>query len=133
MSFSISLSTTLLGLSTPLPGIITTFEFIPPKMQGRNMLGAPLYTGWEGRVLVWSIMDVQEWADLWIATGGDDFSSIVDGYIRCPDWGQNTGTELWGDYECVIDRPIEGRWDRGVYRYDVRVTVTRMERVRDSV
>ena len=133
MTFYLSVATTLAGLSTPIAGIVTNFDYVAEKAQGDNMLGATIYTGWEGRILTWKIMDITEFSALWIATGGDSLSSIIGGYIRCPDWGQNAAPELWGDYECVIERPAKGRWDRGINRYDIQVKIKRMERVRDSV
>lgn len=114
------------GLSTALvPG---PFE---PKPLGRRKIiamdGTVRRSGKEGRELQFPIMDSAEFAVLWSVAGGDDADSAA-GFIRCKMIKATGLTELWGDYACVIEKPVENfYWEGANLRRGVLVRVTQMQ------
>lgn len=91
------------------------------------MDGTVRRTGKEGRELQFPIMDSAEFAVLWAVAGGDDDES-ARGFIRCKMVRATGLTELWGDYSCVIEKPVEGfYWEGANIRRGVLVRVTGMQ------
>lgn len=120
-----SLASTVAGLSTALsPGPKD------PKPIARKKIIALDQTvrrrGREGRELQFPIMDSADFAVLWAVAGGDDADS-AQGFIRCKMIKATGLTELWGDYSCTIEKPVENfYWEGANIRKGVLVRVTGM-------
>lgn len=124
--YSYALASTIAGLATPLsPG---PFEPKPiARRKIRAMDGTVRRAGKEGRELQFPIMDSAEFAVLWAVAGGDDADS-AQGFIRCKMVRATGLAELWGDYSCVIEKPVEGFfWQGANIRRGVIVRVTNMQ------
>lgn len=123
--YKYSLSSTVAGLATALsPGPKD------PKPVARKKIIALDQTvrrrGREGRELQFPIMDSADFAVLWAVAGGDDADS-AQGFIRCKMIKATDMTELWGDYSCTIEKPVENfYWEGANIRRGVVVRVTGM-------
>ncbi len=124
--YKYALASSIAGLSTPLvPG---PFE---PKPMARKKIIALDQTvrrrGREGRDLQFPIMDSNEFSTLWNVAGGDNADS-AQGFIRCKMVKATGLTELWGDYSCTIEKPVENfYWEGANLRRGVLVRVTQMQ------
>lgn len=121
-----ALATTVAGLTTALsPGPYQ------PKPIGRRKIialdGTVRRSGKEGRELQFPILDSSEFKALWDVAGGDDADS-AQGFIRCKMIKATGLTELWGDYSCTIEKPVENfYWEGANLRRGVMVRVTQMQ------
>lgn len=91
------------------------------------MDGTVRRSGKEGRELQFPIMDSADFAVLWSVAGGDVAES-ARGFIRCKMVKATGLTELWADYSCVIEKPVDGfYWEGANIRRGVLVRVTDMQ------
>lgn len=121
-----SLSSTVAGLSTALSP--APFEPKPlPRKRIVALDGTVRIRGKEGRTLTFPIMDAADFKVLWDVAGGDSADS-AQGFIRCKMVRATGLTELWGDYSCVIEKPVDGfYWEGANVRRGVTVRVTQMQ------
>lgn len=124
--YKYALSSTVAGLATPLvPG---PFEPKPiPRKKIIALDGTVRRSGKEGRILTFPLIDSAEFAVFWAVAGNDDADS-AQGFIRCKMIKATGLTELWADYACVIEKPVDGfYWEGANLRRGVIVRVTQMQ------
>lgn len=125
--YKFSLASTPGGLAVPLPFNPTAAEPIGKKERGVALDGTPRRSGKEGRLLTWDELRTADWQSIWNQVGGDSADYAI-GFIRCYMAGGYGAAEVWGDYRCVIWKPVDDwKWAYVNLRTNVQVKVTEMQ------
>ena len=107
--FYISIQTSEAALSTPLAEEPQKIDPIEPKKVKR--LSKKYHRrGSYGAVMIFDSLSHAVWAHLITVSGGRGVDS-ADAFVRMPEHEEETGSETWYDYACIVDKPQGGFTD----------------------
>lgn len=125
MVYDITIATSAVGLAVPMLAPPQGIKRISPE-QIITASGIRVLNGLGSWELYWKIVDPADTDDIFDRTGGSSASSIA-GYIRIQDWVlRSSSVPTYSDYSCFLDQPVEGDFQVGHNRYNLKVAARQL-------